>query len=103
MIHLAVDGRGRPMCILITPGQAGDNPQLLPLLHGIRVARPGPRHPRVRPEAVIPDKAYSRPSTRNSAAHAARTFLCPERGDQIARRASLGGVWRAATGLRRPT
>ena len=25
-IHLAVDGRGLPMSILITPGQAGDNP-----------------------------------------------------------------------------
>src|SRR3954451_22911770 len=29
-LHLAVDGRGRPMSILLTPGQAGDNPQLLP-------------------------------------------------------------------------
>ena len=47
------------MRILITPGQAGDNPRLLPLLDGIRVARPGPGHPRVRPDAVIADHAYS--------------------------------------------
>lgn len=40
-IHLAVDGRGLPMRVLLTPGQAGDNPQLLPLLDGIRVARIG--------------------------------------------------------------
>ncbi|GAA2930629.1 IS5 family transposase [Streptomyces enissocaesilis] len=41
-VHLAVDGSGRPMSILLTPGQAGDNPQLVPLLEAIRVPRPGP-------------------------------------------------------------
>ncbi len=40
--HLAVDRRGRPLRVLLTPGQAGDNPQVLPLLDGIRVARVGP-------------------------------------------------------------
>ncbi len=45
-IHLAVDGRGLPMRFLLTPGQAGDNPQLLPPLDGINVARLGPRRPR---------------------------------------------------------
>ena len=30
------------MLILVTPGQARDNPQLLPLLDGIRVAPPCP-------------------------------------------------------------
>ena len=40
-IHLAVDGRGRPLSILFTPGQAGDNPQLLALLDAIRVNEPG--------------------------------------------------------------
>ncbi|MCO1576928.1 transposase [Crossiella sp. SN42] len=61
-----VDGRGLPLRILITPGQAGDNPQLLPLLDGIRVARLGPGRPRVRPEAVIADKAYSHTSARQA-------------------------------------
>ncbi|HYF46157.1 MAG TPA: transposase [Acidimicrobiales bacterium] len=42
-IHLAVDGRGLPLAVLCTPGQAGDNSQLLPLLAAIRVPRPG--HP----------------------------------------------------------
>jgi transposase len=36
-IHLAVDGRGRPLSVLLTPGQAGDNPQLLNLLDAISV------------------------------------------------------------------
>ncbi|GAA0231837.1 IS5 family transposase [Cryptosporangium japonicum] len=38
-IHLAVDGRGRPMAVRLTEGQAGDNPQLLPLLDEVRVPR----------------------------------------------------------------
>ena len=36
-IHLAVDGHGRPVSILVTPGQAGDNPQLLALLDQVIV------------------------------------------------------------------
>jgi transposase len=34
-IHLAVDGCGLPMSVILTPGQAGDNPQQLPLLDQI--------------------------------------------------------------------
>jgi transposase len=46
-VHLAVDGRGLPMAVLLTAGQAGDNPQLLPLLDSIRVPRGGPGRARV--------------------------------------------------------
>ena len=34
-IHLAVDGAGMPISIILTEGQTGDNPQLLPLLEQI--------------------------------------------------------------------
>ena len=40
--------------------------QLVALLDGIRVEREGPGRPRCRPEAVILDKAYSHPSTREA-------------------------------------
>ena len=49
------------MAILLTAGQAGDNPQLLPLLEQVSVARIGPGHPRQRPDRVVADKAYSHP------------------------------------------
>ena len=49
------------MSILLTPGQAGDNPQLLPLLDQISVGRDGPGRPRKRPDRVLADKAYSHP------------------------------------------
>ncbi len=48
-IHAAVDGRGRPLVILLTPGQAGDAPMTLPLLAHLRVQRTIGR-PRTRPD-----------------------------------------------------
>src|SRR3954447_14875540 len=83
-LHLAVDGRGLPMAVVLTPGQAGDNPQLLPLLQEISVARTGPGRPRQRPDRVVADKAYSHPSTRRALRSRGIAFTCPERSDQIA-------------------
>jgi hypothetical protein len=39
--HLACDGRGRPLSVVLTPGQRLDSTQLEPILDGIRVPRPG--------------------------------------------------------------
>lgn len=89
-VHLAVDGRGLPMSILVTPGQAGDNPALLPLLDQVSVRRPGPGRPRRRPRRVIADKAYSHPSTRRALRARGVAFTCPERQDQLAHRKSKG-------------
>lgn len=89
-IHLATDGRGLPMSVVLTGRHAGDNPQLLPVLDGIRVARTGPGRPRTRPQAVIADKAYSHPSTRRQMRRRKVRFVSPERLDQAARRAAKG-------------
>ncbi|WP_442939567.1 transposase [Nocardia sp. CY41] len=76
--------------VLLTGGQAGDNPQMLPLLDGISVARTGPGRPRVRPGAVVADRAYSHPSTQQALRRRRVRFVIPERDDQIARRAVKG-------------
>ncbi|WP_161793620.1 IS5 family transposase [Rhodococcus pyridinivorans] len=89
-IHLAVDGRGMPMSVILTAGQAGDNPQLVPLLDRIEVARLGGGRPRSRPDAVVADKAYSHPSTRVLLRGRGIRFTCPERADQKAGRAAKG-------------
>ena len=89
-IHLAVDGRGLPMSVILTPGQAGDNPQLLPLLDQINVSREGRGRPRKRPERVLADKAYSHPSTRAALRSRGIAFTSPERIDQIDRRRAKG-------------
>ncbi|MGZ3113273.1 IS5 family transposase [Streptomyces sp. H62] len=58
-IHLACDGRGRPLAILLTPGQRHDSICARPLLERIHVPRTGVGRPRCRPDQVIADKAYS--------------------------------------------
>ena len=78
------------MSIVITPGQAGDNPQLVALLDQVAVRRDGPGRPRKRPDRVIADRAYSHPSTRRAMRARRVTFTCPERSDQIARRQAKG-------------
>jgi transposase len=45
-IHLAADTQGRPLRVILTPGQAGDAPQASALLDGFR------------PAHVLADKAY---------------------------------------------
>jgi transposase len=78
------------MSILLTPGQAGDNPQLLPLLDQINVGRDGPGRPRKRPDRVLADKAYSHPSTRAALRRRGIAFTSPERRDQTAHRQRKG-------------
>ena len=80
------------MAVLLTPGQAGDNPQLLPLLDEVSVARLGPGRPRKRPDRVVADKAYSHPSTRRALRSRGVAFTCPERSDQVARRRDKGSA-----------
>ncbi|MFI5972852.1 IS5 family transposase [Streptomyces sp. NPDC051452] len=57
-IHLVGEGRRRPLSLLITPGQWGDAPQMIPVLNRIRVPRLG-GHPRTRPDHLGGDRAYS--------------------------------------------
>jgi transposase len=85
-----VGGRGRPLSILLTPGQAGDNPQLLNLLDAIEINQPGPGRPRKRPGMLIADKAYAHDSTRVELRRRGIRHTIPERSDQVARRAAKG-------------
>lgn len=89
--HLSVDRVGRPLSVLITAGQCGDNPQLLPVLDLIGVPGRGARaRVRSRPQRVLADKAYSHPSTRNALRERGIGAVIPEKSDQIARRKAKG-------------
>ncbi len=90
-MHVACDGRGRPLSILLTPGQRHDSTQLAPLVDAIRVPRVGRGRPRTRPERVIGDKGYSYPSCRRALRQRGIKATIPERRDQRARRASKPG------------
>ena len=89
-IHLAVDGHGRPLSVLLSGGQAGDNPHLLPVLDAIAVPGPGGGRPRKRPGLLLADKGYAHDSTRAALRRRRIPHAIPERRDQIARRAAKG-------------
>lgn len=72
------------MTLLLTGGQAGDNPQLVPLLDAHR-AQGQPRTYR-----LLADKAYTHPSTRAALRERKIKHTIPERSDQKARRAAKG-------------
>lgn len=78
------------MSIICTPGQAGDNPQLLALLDQVSVGRDGPGRPRTRPDRVLADKAYAHPSTRRAMRARGIAFTSPEKSDQITHRRAKG-------------
>src|SRR5687768_17723441 len=79
--HLLVDGRGRPMVVLVSPGQAGDSPALSLLLDQLRVARHGPGRPRTRPVLVRGDKAYSSRGNRRLLRRRGIKAVIPEPAD----------------------
>ncbi|MGJ5608812.1 IS5 family transposase [Micrococcus sp. V7] len=88
-IHQLVDGAGLPLVSLITPGQAGDSPMLLPLLEQLRVTRPAGR-PRTRPDAVLGDKAYSSRAIRTHLRSRRIRAVIPEPADQRGHRRRRG-------------
>lgn len=93
-IHLAGEGGRRPLALLVTPGQWGDSPQLIPVLERIRVKRPGGGHPRTRPNHLGGDKAYSSLRNRRYLRRRQIKHTIPEPKDQRAhrrRKGSLGG------------
>lgn len=93
-IHQLVDGRGRPLVITLTPGQAGDSTMLKPLLAQLAVERVGRGRPRTRPDAVLGDKAYSSRAIRAELRSRGIKAVIPQPSDQIAhrkRRGSAGG------------
>lgn len=58
-VHLAADGRCRPLGFITTLGQRHDAVAFDLTLAQVTVARTGPGRPRTRPDAVLADKAYS--------------------------------------------
>jgi transposase len=91
-VHLACDGKGRPLSIVITPGQRHDSTQLAPALDSIRVPRPGGRgRPRNRPDRLIADKGYSYPRCRRLLRQRQIPHTIPKRRDQRAHRATRPG------------
>ncbi|GAA2678539.1 hypothetical protein Apa02nite_024120 [Actinoplanes palleronii] len=63
-LHLGCEQGQKPLSIVLTAGQRGDNPQFIAVVDGIRVPRLGGGRPRTRPDRVLADKAYTSRKTR---------------------------------------
>ncbi|CAO0837956.1 IS5 family transposase [Streptomyces microflavus] len=87
--HLSCTRDCLPLSFVVTAGQAGDSPQFIPVLQGIRV--PGPvGRPRTRPDAVAGDKAYSSRRNRSHLRTRGIKAVIPEKKDQAANRRKKG-------------
>ena len=90
-LHLACDGHGRPLAMLVTAGQRHESTQLGPLLDAIWVPRPGQLgRPRKRPTHLVADRAYSYTTCRRLLGQRRIAHTIPERSDQQAARARRG-------------
>ncbi|WP_435887034.1 IS5 family transposase [Streptomyces griseofuscus] len=92
-IHLAADGRCRPLAFVLTSGRAGDAPAFIDVMARLRVPR-GRGRPRTRPDLVLADKAYSsraiREHLRKRGIRAVIPFPADQRSHRL-RRGSRGG------------
>ena len=93
-VHLAADGRCRPLSVKVTAGQHGDSPEFTAVLERIAVRDPRGGPARCRPEAVPADKAYSAKANRAYLRRRGIKAVIPEKTDQAAtrkRKGSKGG------------
>jgi len=92
-LHLACDGKGRPLSVVLTPGQRNGSTQLEGLLDAVRVPRPegSPGRPRKRPVHLLADRGYSFESCRELLRRRGISHTIPERKDQKERRAGRPG------------
>lgn len=81
-IHLAADLRCRPVSRVTTAGQRHDSIGLQPVLASVQIARPRGGPPRIRPDHVLADKAYSSKEIRDYLAGRTIRTSIPERADQ---------------------
>ncbi len=89
-IHLACDGQGLPLAVVVTPGNVNDSTVFDTVMDELRVPRTGAGRPRRRPDAVIADKAYASRTIRRALRRRGIQAVIPERADQKANRLRRG-------------
>lgn len=93
-IHVGIDADCGVLSFVITPGQVGDGPQMVPVIEKIRVPSTGRGRPRRRPKRVLADKAYSSRANRKYLSSRGIKATISQPRDQVAhrkRRGSAGG------------
>ncbi|MFF7025905.1 IS5 family transposase [Streptomyces klenkii] len=91
-IHLACEGRLRPLALLVTPGQSHDGTVFEAVVEQIRVHRRGGGRPRTRPDVISADKAYSPRRIRSYLRRRQIPHAIPEKKDQARHRVARGSA-----------
>ncbi|MBV1781414.1 transposase, partial [Paeniglutamicibacter sp. ABSL32-1] len=81
-IHSLVDGKQRPLVVMVGPGQAGDSPMFENLLGALKVKNPATGATRRRPVRAMADKAYSSRGNRKYLRDRGIQCVIPEKDDQ---------------------
>ena len=80
-MHVVTDGRGLPLAVELTPGQAHESKTFERVMNGVRI--PGRRgRPRCRPVHLAGDKGYSYPHIRAWLRRHGVRAVIPRRKDQ---------------------
>ena len=91
-IHLACEQNRQVLSFLLTAGQAGDSPELIPVLQRIRIPRVGPGRSRTRPDRVLGDRAYSSRANRAYLSGRGIKATIPVPADQAGHRKARGSA-----------
>jgi len=83
-VHLAVDGRGLPLSIVLTPGNVNDATAFGQVIDSMRIPRASTGRPRTRPDRVLGGKAYSSRAIRRSLRRRGVAVTISERCDRTA-------------------
>ena len=85
-----MDGRGRPLAVVVTGGQRNDAAMLAGVPAELYAPRLGPGRPRTRPHAVIADRAHPSGVTRAELRRRGIKAVIPQKRDEIAARKRRG-------------
>ena len=95
-LHLRIEGQGKLMTIVLTPGQQHKATVFETLMEQGAVKRPGRGRPRLRPDRVVGDKGYSSRAIRGYAHRHGIRITIPRRSNERRHGPSV----RSMTGLR---
>ncbi len=94
-IHSLVDGKQRPLVMMLGPGQAGDSPMPENLMDAPKVKNPATGTPQRRPARAMADNAYSSKGNRKYLRERGIQCVTPEKDHQKSNRKredSAGGM-----------
>lgn len=89
-IHLVADGRGRPLSMVLTPGNINDTTMLAGTIELISVPTTGAGRARTRPDRVLADKGYPSRANRSYLASRGIKATIPDKADQLRNRINKG-------------